>query len=80
MKYQLYSIFDRCTSMYGDIIICVNDDDARRKVAYSMQSNPYKSDLILYKLGSYDVAVGKVIPFDSPIMLCNVVECYEVTE
>lgn len=80
MNYHLYSLFDRCTSMYGDIIICVNDEDAKRKIAYTLQNNPYKADLVVYKLGSYDCELGKITPFNSPVMLCNVAECYEVSE
>ncbi|UPW41587.1 nonstructural protein [Peromfec virus RodF8_50] len=76
MTYKLYSLFDRVTATYGDIILAVNDDDAKRRVAYTLQSNPYKQDLVLYSLGVYDATQGVISSSKAPVMVCNVVECY----
>lgn len=74
----IYTIFDRATARYGDPFTAVNDMDCKRRVAYSFRENPYKEDLVLYKLGSYDIDTGIIAPVVNPVMLCNVMECYEV--
>lgn len=80
MIYKMYTIFDRCTAMYGDPFTAVNDDDCKRKIAYSFRENPYKADLVLYCLGSFEPNVGMLTPLVKPEMVCNVLECYEVAD
>lgn len=76
---RIYSIFDRVTSTYGDPFIAVNDDDCKRKVAYSFKDNPYKIDLVLYCLGDLSLETGIISTVSvagGPLMVCPVVECY----
>lgn len=74
MTYNLYTIYDRVTNVFGDVFVAANDDDAFRKVAYSMRQNPYIDDLALYHLGQYNVDEGCIIPVQKAVFLCNVSE------
>lgn len=76
MNYNIYSIFDRVTGNYGDLCLFRNDEDAKRRVAYSMKENPYKEDLQLYCLGEYNVETGELLPKAKPAFICGVIECY----
>ncbi|UPW40814.1 nonstructural protein [Sigmofec virus UA08Rod_6727] len=75
MKIFIYTIYDKVTSKFGDIILSHNEDDMKRKIAYAMQSNPYKGDLAVYYLGTYDVDSGKIESID-PKFIVNVIELY----
>lgn len=72
----LYTIYDRITGGYGEVFMAVNDDDCKRKVAYSMQSNPYKEDLQLFAVGSFNIEFGVINAAEKPIFLCNILDCY----
>lgn len=73
---EMYSLRDRIVGTYGDIILSHNIDDAKRRVAYSLQSNPYRDDLELFALGFYCLDNGCVDPFEKPVFICNVSELY----
>ncbi|WGL31390.1 nonstructural protein [Dipodfec virus UOA04_Rod_1011] len=77
---DLYTIFDRVTGGYGEVFMAHNDDDCKRKVAYSMQSNPYKADLQLFKLGTFNTEFGNISAVEKPLFLCNVLDCYSEGE
>lgn len=76
MIYKMYSIFDRVTGTYGEPFLAVNDEDCKRKTAYSMRNNPYKDDLCLYAVGIFDVATGDISCPSKPEFVCNLNDCY----
>lgn len=77
---KIYSIFDRVTSTYGEPFFALNDDDCKRKVAYGMRSNPYKPDLQLYFIGSFDIESGSILGVPHAQFICNLLDCYDNVE
>lgn len=78
MKHEIYTLYDRVTNTYGDLVLAANQDDCKRRVAYAMKSNPYVNDLALYFVGTYDCDLGQIyLSPDKFKFVCNLVECYD---
>lgn len=74
MKY--YCLYDVCTSEYGVLFGAYNDEDCRRKLAFSQQSNPYLQDLKLFRVGevSPDTGVFTMCGSGNPEFICNMTD------
>ena len=72
MIYNMYTIFDRVTTQYGEPFLAVSDETATRKFNYLMSNAPMVAgDCQLYKLGEFDNTTGDLVVIDKPLFICN---------
>lgn len=49
----LYSCYDKVTKKFFPPFVCQSDEEAKRSFLFAAKSNPFKSDLQLYRLGKW---------------------------
>lgn len=72
MKYGIYSIYDRLSSLYSNPEISISDGTAVRKFNYMMSnSHMVSSDCELYKVGEFDSITGVIFAFPKPVFVAR---------
>lgn len=75
MVYEVYTIYDRVSSEYGDIWLAKNRALAVRRFNYMMaNAQMISSDCALFEVGVYDSELGVITGHVKPQFVCN----YEV--
>lgn len=63
MKFNIYSVFDRVSHLFGELFLAQNHALAERRFQYTAKNAPMVcDDLALYCLGTYDTLTGEIIP------------------
>lgn len=76
MKLDLYAIYDRKAVEYRSLYSVKRKEEALR-IFSSECNNPesdfhkYAEDYALYQLGEWDTTEGKLIPYDTPLLIIN---------
>ncbi len=71
MNYEVYSIRDRVTGMYGGLVLHVNKASAQRWFSDVCAKDEHAFDYDLYFIGEFDTQTG-VFNSDMPAFVCNV--------
>lgn len=59
---KLYSVRDVATEKFGPVFEMENDTAAIRAFRNSVKGNPFKHDMELYHLGTFDSESGAILP------------------
>lgn len=73
----VYSLYDVCTSEYGNPFTAINDEDCKRRLRVQLKGNPFYKDLKLFEIGAFLSDTGAINPCVSPNFVCNVSDIFE---
>jgi hypothetical protein len=71
MEYEIYTVYDRVSGMYGGLVLHVNKASAIRWFGDIMSKNEHAADMDLYYIGTFDTQDG-VASIGSPVFVTNV--------
>lgn len=78
MIYSICSLFDEKTRLFGNPMMFINLEEAKRYFSFVVLEDKNRlisKDLVLYEICSFDSSNGLVIPLSIP---CKVMTAYEV--
>lgn len=71
MEYEIYTVYDRVSGMYGGLVLHVNKASAIRWFGDIMTNNEHAADMDLYYIGTFDTQDGQSC-MASPVFVTNV--------
>ena len=75
MQVFVYSMYDRVSHSYGDPFTAIRDEIAQRRFNYIMSQSPMVAqDMQLFKIATFDIESGVLVPCNE--FICN----YDVKE
>lgn len=78
MIVNLYSLYDAVGETFGNVTMERNDGLARRNFASAMAESTQlqfiSKDMILYRVGQFDLENGSVIPCVPMVLVCKGIE------
>lgn len=74
----IVSLFDRTAQSYRSVAADVNEQTAKRNLAYAVNNTPQllfeSKDLELVKVAEFDDHTGVVVPVVPPLVICRASE------
>lgn len=61
-KYVCYSVKDVVAGQFSEVKIFVNEDVAKRWYNGLLKESTISADLQLYKVGTFDIITGEIVP------------------
>lgn len=71
---QVFTIRDTVSQTSGALQLAVNEKDFLRQLKANASNFKFATDMDVYSLGMYDPLKQVLVPFDTPVFVCNIGE------
>ena len=68
---RLYCIYDKVANIYNPPFLAENDSTAKRSFNNALANSPFRADMSLYMLGTYNDDTDGSIDSCKPAFVCN---------